>query len=68
VQAAEVAGFGRKSEAAAAIPDELLGDAAIIGDLDHVRSQVRRSQDSGVTMLVMNADTKEQVDQYASLF
>jgi F420-dependent oxidoreductase-like protein len=58
---------GYKDEAAAAIPDDLLDDAAIIGDIDHVRSQICRWQDSGVTMLVVNADTDEQIKQYASL-
>jgi F420-dependent oxidoreductase-like protein len=58
---------GHKDEAAGAIPDELLDDAAIIGDIDHVRSQICRWQYSGVTMLVVNADNDEQIKQYASL-
>jgi alkanesulfonate monooxygenase SsuD/methylene tetrahydromethanopterin reductase-like flavin-dependent oxidoreductase (luciferase family) len=58
---------GQKDEAAAAIPDELLDDAAIIGDTEHVRSQINRWEASGVTMLVVNAETDEQIKQYASL-
>jgi len=58
---------GHKDEAAAAIPDELLDDAAIIGNDEHVRNQISRWEASGVTMLVVNADTDEQIKQYASL-
>ena len=58
---------GQKDEAAGAIPDELLDDAAIIGDNEHVRSQISRWEASGVTMLVVNAETDEQIKQYASL-
>jgi hypothetical protein len=58
---------GHKDEATGAIPDELLDDAAIIGDIDHVRNQICRRQDSGVTMLVVNVDNDEQIMQNASL-
>jgi hypothetical protein len=58
---------GRKDEAAAAIPDELLDDVAIIGNIDHVRSQIRVWQAAGVTMIVVNANTDEQIGHYASL-
>lgn len=58
---------GHKDQAAANIPDELLDDAAIVGDIDHVRHQIRRWQDSGVTMLVVNAESDTQVKQYADL-
>jgi alkanesulfonate monooxygenase SsuD/methylene tetrahydromethanopterin reductase-like flavin-dependent oxidoreductase (luciferase family) len=58
---------GHKDQAATAIPDELLDDAAIIGDIDQVRRQIRRWRASGVTMLIVNADTNEQVQRYASL-
>jgi alkanesulfonate monooxygenase SsuD/methylene tetrahydromethanopterin reductase-like flavin-dependent oxidoreductase (luciferase family) len=58
---------GHKDEAAAAIPDELLDDAAIIGDTEHVRSEINRWEASGVTMLAVNADTDEQLKQFASL-
>jgi hypothetical protein len=54
---------GHKDEAAAAIPD----DAAIIGNDEHVRNQISRWEASGVTMLLVNADTDEQIKQYASL-
>ncbi|MBB5166426.1 LLM class F420-dependent oxidoreductase [Mycobacterium sp. AZCC_0083] len=58
---------GQQDEAAAAIPDELLDDAAIIGNDEHVRKQISRWEASGVTMLVVNAETDEQINQYASL-
>ena len=50
---------GHNDEAAAAIPDELLDDAAIIGNNEHVRGQISRWEASGVTMLVVNADSDE---------
>jgi F420-dependent oxidoreductase-like protein len=58
---------GHEDRAAAAIPNELLDDAAIIGDIDHVRGQINRWQAAGVTMLVVNADTEEAIRQYGAL-
>jgi hypothetical protein len=46
---------------------KLLDDAAIIGNDEHVRKQISRWEASGVTMLVVNAETDEQIKQYASL-
>ena len=42
----------RKDEAAAVIPDELVDDAAIVGDLDYVREQIKAWEAAGVTMMV----------------
>jgi F420-dependent oxidoreductase-like protein len=58
---------GHKDEAAAGIPDELLDDAAIVGNIEQVRGQISRWAASGVTMLVVNADSDDQIKQYASL-
>jgi len=44
---------GRKDEAADVIPDALLDDVAIVGDAEFVRSEVRRWEKAGVTMLLV---------------
>ena len=43
----------RKDEAAKIIPDELVDDAAIVGDLDYVRKQIKAWEAAGVTMMVV---------------
>ena len=45
----------RKDEAATVIPDELVDDAAIVGDLDYVRKQITAWEAAGVTMMVVSA-------------
>lgn len=57
----------RKHEAAKVIPDELVDDAVIVGDIDHVRNQIRVWEAAGVTMMVVSAGSAEQVRQLASL-
>jgi F420-dependent oxidoreductase-like protein len=52
---------GRKREAAAAVPDELVAETAIIGTADQVRAQVKQWADRGVTMLVVGCSDAEQV-------
>ncbi|MFE3293705.1 LLM class F420-dependent oxidoreductase [Rhodococcus sp. NPDC059234] len=44
---------GRKEEAAAIVPDEMVTDTMIIGNLAEVREQVKVWEDSGVTMLLV---------------
>ncbi|MFC9790933.1 LLM class F420-dependent oxidoreductase [Rhodococcus sp. NPDC127528] len=44
---------GRKDEAAAIVPDEMVTDTMIIGNLQEVRDQVKVWEDSGVTMLLV---------------
>lgn len=44
---------GRKEEAAAIVPDEMVTDTMIIGNVDEVRSQVKQWEDAGVTMLLV---------------
>jgi F420-dependent oxidoreductase-like protein len=51
----------RKDEAAKVIPDELVDDAMIVGDLDYVRKQIVAWEASGVTMMVVSARSAEQV-------
>ncbi|MCH2222866.1 MAG: LLM class flavin-dependent oxidoreductase, partial [Dechloromonas sp.] len=58
---------GRKDEAAKVIPDELVDDAMIVGDLDYVRKQIVAWEASGVTMMVVGARTVEQVRDLAGL-
>ncbi|ORB84294.1 LLM class F420-dependent oxidoreductase [Mycobacterium kansasii] len=58
---------GRKDQAAAVIPDELVDDAMIVGDLDYVRKQIVAWEASGVTMMVVSARSVEQVRDLAAL-
>jgi F420-dependent oxidoreductase-like protein len=58
---------GRKDEAARVIPDELVDDAVIVGDLDYVRKQITVWEAAGVTMMVVSARSAEQVRELASL-
>ncbi|MQY24617.1 LLM class F420-dependent oxidoreductase [Nocardia aurantia] len=58
---------GRKAEAAAAVPDELILDTTIIGDEAHVREQLGVWEKAGVTMLLVGARDIEQVRRLAPL-
>jgi alkanesulfonate monooxygenase SsuD/methylene tetrahydromethanopterin reductase-like flavin-dependent oxidoreductase (luciferase family) len=57
----------RKDEAAAIIPDELLDDAAIVGDLDYVREQIKAWEAAGVTMMVVTGRNAAQIRELATL-
>jgi F420-dependent oxidoreductase-like protein len=57
----------RKDEAAKIIPDEVVDDAAIVGDLDYVRKQVAVWEAAGVTMMVVNARSVDEVKRLAEL-
>ena len=57
----------RKDEAAKVIPDELVDDAVIVGDIDYVRKQVAVWEAAGVTMMVVSARSAEQVRELAAL-
>ena len=57
----------RKDEAAKVIPDELVDDSAIVGDLDYVRKQIVAWEASGVTMMVVSARSVEQINDLAEL-
>jgi F420-dependent oxidoreductase-like protein len=57
----------RKDEAAAVIPDELVDDSAIVGDLDYVREQIKAWEAAGVTMMVIGARSPEQIRELAGL-
>jgi F420-dependent oxidoreductase-like protein len=57
----------RRAEAALAVPDELIDDAAIVGDRDHVRSQIGVWERSGVTMMVVTARSASQIAELSTL-
>jgi hypothetical protein len=57
----------RKDEASAVIPDELVDDAAIVGDLDYVREQIKVWEAAGVTMMCVNGRSADQLRQLATL-
>lgn len=57
----------RKDQAAAVIPDELVDDSAIVGDLDFVKEQIKAWEASGVTMMVVGARSSEQIRDLAAL-
>ncbi len=58
---------GRKDEAAALVPDELISEITLIGDADEVRAGVQRWADAGVTMLVLTLRTPEEVRRVAEV-
>nr|WP_296772713.1 LLM class F420-dependent oxidoreductase [Rhodococcus sp. (in: high G+C Gram-positive bacteria)] len=58
---------GRKQEAAAAVPDEMVAETMIIGDAEHVRREVKRWEDAGVTMLLVTADSASRVEELGAL-
>jgi F420-dependent oxidoreductase-like protein len=58
---------GRKEEAAALVPDELVAEVTIVGNHDEVREQVRRWEAAGVTMLVLTLRSPEEVRQVAEV-
>ena len=57
----------RKDQAAAVIPDALVDDSAIVGDLDYVREQIKAWEAAGVTMMVIGARSPEQIRDLAAL-
>jgi F420-dependent oxidoreductase-like protein len=58
---------GHKDTAAEVIPDEVIDDAAIVGDVDYVRKQITAWEASGVTMMVVSGRSTEQVQELAGL-
>ncbi len=58
---------GRKDEAAAAVPDEMVAETMIIGNEGHIRDEVKRWGDAGVTMLLVTANSPERVRKLGSL-
>lgn len=52
---------GRKAEAAAAVPDEMVADVAIVGSPEQVRAQVKTWSDAGVTMLLVGCHSTDEI-------
>lgn len=61
VRIGELFRAGRREDAAAAVPDELVADIAIIGTADEVRAGVARWEAAGVDMLIVGCQDAEQV-------
>ncbi|MEO9221318.1 MAG: LLM class F420-dependent oxidoreductase, partial [Mycobacteriaceae bacterium] len=59
---------GRKAEAVAAVPDELIAETAIIGNAEHVRAEARRWEEAGVTSLVVGCPDTASVQALGSAF
>jgi F420-dependent oxidoreductase-like protein len=58
---------GRKDEASALVPDELVEEVTIVGGPDEVRAGVRRWEEAGVTMLILTLRTPEEVRRVAEV-
>ena len=58
---------GRKDEAAAAVPDEMVAATALVGDEASVRRQIGEWEDAGVTMLTVTAGSVEEIEQLGAL-
>jgi F420-dependent oxidoreductase-like protein len=58
---------GRKDEAAAAVPDELVDDIHIIGEAGKVRERVAAWEEAGVTTLLLSCRSPEEVRQVAEV-
>ncbi|MBJ8340333.1 MULTISPECIES: LLM class F420-dependent oxidoreductase [Antrihabitans] len=58
---------GRKAEAVAAVPDEMVTETMIIGDAEHVRSEIGVWEAAGVTMLLVTCGDTEQLQRLASV-
>jgi len=52
---------GRKDEAAAEVPDKLVDDIHIIGGRAKVRDKMQQWEESGVTMIIVTAQTPDDV-------
>lgn len=61
---------GKKAEAEAAVPDELVDAVTLMGDEDSIRRQLREFHDAGVRTLLLNSlapTSDERVSQLARL-
>ena len=58
---------GRKAEAAAAVPDEMVVETMIIGNEEQVRTEIGRWEAAGVTMLLVTAQDADQLKRLAAL-
>ena len=58
---------GRKDEATALIPDELVHDMHIIGDAGYVRERVAEWESTGVTTLLLSCRSADEVEKVAEV-
>jgi F420-dependent oxidoreductase-like protein len=58
---------GRKDEAAALVPDELIAEITIIGNAEEVQEDVKRWEAAGVTMLVLSLTSPDEVRRVAEV-
>ena len=58
---------GRKDEAAAAVPDELVDLRALVGTPDRIRTRYRAWADSGATGLLIGNTQEEAIELMAQL-
>lgn len=58
---------GRKAEAIAAVPDEMVRETMIVGTEDEVRHQIKQWEAAGVTMLMVTARDPAMIRQLATL-
>ncbi|ALG85947.1 LLM class F420-dependent oxidoreductase [Gordonia phthalatica] len=58
---------GRKAEAVAAVPDEMVRETMLVGTADEVRDQIKVWEAAGVTTLMVTAKDVETVQQLGAL-
>jgi alkanesulfonate monooxygenase SsuD/methylene tetrahydromethanopterin reductase-like flavin-dependent oxidoreductase (luciferase family) len=58
---------GRKEEAAAAVPDELIDLRALVGPPDRIRQRYRAWADSGATGLLVRTNQDDAIELMASV-
>ncbi|MBV8358794.1 MAG: LLM class F420-dependent oxidoreductase [Deltaproteobacteria bacterium] len=58
---------GRKEEAAAAVPDELIDLRALVGPPQRIRQRYRAWEDSGATGLLIRTNQEEAIDLMAGI-
>ena len=58
---------GKKAEAIAAVPDEMVRETMLVGTADEVRAQIKEWEAAGVTMLMVTARDTETIRELATL-
>jgi len=58
---------GKKAEAIAAVPDEMVAETMIVGPKEEVRDEIVRWEEAGVSMLMVTARTPELIHGLAEL-
>ena len=58
---------GRKEEALAAVPDEMVRETMIVGTADEVREQIKQWESAGVSMLMVTTRDAAAIRELATL-